>query len=261
MSRGLGYVYKRQDWTLMQVQAVAPAGTASVRIQMIHILESSTPDGGALWWDDASMTITPAPPQPVDCGKRDGTITSGKVNTLNSFTFKFGKIEARIKVPVGTGAWPAFWMLGANFPEIGWPFSGELDVMEVHNRFSDEYTSHFTMHWCDETRQTTSDVCFPEDQGWTFVSDQTSLFPDSLGDDYHIYSAEWDAERVVGKIDGQEYFNLAINPATMDEFLKEFYMILNVAIGGTLGGEPDETTTWPQTMLVDWVRVYQETTP
>jgi beta-glucanase (GH16 family) len=250
------------DWTLMEVSAVAPAGTASARIQMINIPEASTPAGGALWWDDASLTVATGAP-PADCGKRDGTITSARINTSGSFAFTFGKVEARIRVPVGTGAWPAFWMLGANFPEVGWPFSGELDVMEVHNQFSNEYTTHATMHWCDQTKQNpaTPEVCFPENEGWRYKTDNLSLFPESLGDDFHVYSAVWDANGVVGSIDGQAFFNLAINPATMEEFLKAFFMILNVAIGGTLGGAPDASTPWPQTMLVDWVRVYQDMTP
>ncbi|MGB5718988.1 MAG: glycoside hydrolase family 16 protein [Gammaproteobacteria bacterium] len=250
--------FEISDWTLMEISAIAPTGTASARIQLKHELSGGSATA-PVWWDDASLTVTTPP---AECGKRDGTITSARINTSGSFAFTFGKIEARIRVPVGTGAWPAFWMLGANFPEVGWPFSGELDVMEVHNRFSNEYTTHATMHWCDETRQNpaTPEVCFPDNEGWIFVTDDLSLFPESLGDDFHVYSAVWDEDRVVASIDGQEYFNLAINPATMDEFLKAFFMILNVAIGGTLGGAPDATTPWPQTMLVDWVRVYQDIT-
>jgi beta-glucanase (GH16 family) len=206
-----------------------------------------------------NLVISARCASPPACGKRNGTITSARINTLNKFSFKYGKVEARIRPPVGKGAWPAFWMLGANFPAVGWPFSGELDVMEVHNRYSNEYTTHFTLHWCDERLQDPGEpgVCYPDFRGWTFVTDQLSLFPDSLGDDFHIYSAEWDANGVVGKIDGIPYYSLPINPATMEEFLEEFFMILNVAIGGTLGGDPDAGTPWPQTMLVDYVRVYQ----
>ena len=194
---------------------------------------------------------------PPACGKRDGTITSARINTLNKFSFKYGKVEARIKAPVGNGAWSAFWMMGANFPAVGWPFSGEIDVMEIHRIYSDEYTTNFTIHWCDDNWQdpNTPGVCFP--QGARYVSDDLSLSPNSLGDDFHVFSAEWTADGITGKIDGIPYFSRSIDAATMDEFLKEFFMILNVAIGGTLGGPPDATTTWPQTMLVDYVRVYQ----
>ena len=203
-----------------------------------------------------NLVISAQCASPPACGKRDGTITSARINTLNKFSFKYGKVEARIKPPVGNGAWPAFWMLGANFPAVGWPFSGEIDVVEMHNLYSNDKTTHFTMHWCDDNIQSTPGVCYPQNEGWTYIS-QYQSFPYSLGDDFHVFSAEWDADGIVGKIDGIPYFSLPINPATMDEFLKEFFMILNVAIGGTLGGAPDAGTPWPQTMLVDYVRVYQ----
>jgi beta-glucanase (GH16 family) len=187
------------------------------------------------------------------CSKRDGSITSGKVNSLNKFEFKYGKVQARLKPPVGKGAWPAFWLLGANFPEVGWPRTGEIDVMEMNNRYSNNRTTHFTLHWCDDARS--SNPC-NYDPGWVYDS-QTLTLSESLGDDFHIFEAEWTQQGIIGRIDGIPYFYKAINPSTMAEFLEEFYMILNVAIGGTLGGAPDNTTPWPQTMLVDYVRVYQ----
>ncbi|MCP4813025.1 MAG: glycoside hydrolase family 16 protein, partial [Planctomycetaceae bacterium] len=148
-----------------------------------------------------------------------------------------------IQTPVGQGAWPAFWMLGANIGEVGWPESGEIDVMEMNQLYSDQYTTHFTVHWSNP--------------GWTYTGDYLSLFPDSLGAGFHIYEAEWDSGKVVGRIDGNVVGTVTVQPGNMDEFLKEFFVILNVAIGGTLGGAPDASTTWPQTMLVDYVRVYQ----
>jgi beta-glucanase (GH16 family) len=192
---------------------------------------------------------------PPSCGKRNGTITSGRINTLNKFAFKFGKVEARLKPPVGNGAWSAFWMMGKNFPQVGWPRTGEIDVVEIHKVYSNEFTTNFTVHWCDDSRP--GPVPCAYDPGWIYYSQSRTDFSASLGDDFHVYSAEWTADGIIGKIDGIPYFYRAINPATMDEFLEEFFMILNVAIGGTLGGEPDASTQWPQTMLVDYVRVYQ----
>lgn len=186
------------------------------------------------------------------CGKRNGTITSARINTLSKFAFKYGRVEARLKPPVGKGAWPAFWMLGKNFPQVGWPQTGEIDIMEMNNNYSDANTTHFTMHFCDENL---SDPCMFEG-GWRYITD-SKTFAYSLGDDFHVFSADWDANGVTGKIDNIPYFYLAIDPGRMDEFLKEFFLILNVAIGGTLGGAPDATTPWPQEMLVDYVRVYQ----
>ena len=199
----------------------------------------------------------------ANCGKRDGTITSGKINTLNKFAFKYGKVEARIKPPVGKGTWSAFWMLGKNFPFVGWPFTGEIDIFEVFTGQSNEFTTHFTMHWFNETGQEPPPTgCFTYTNGWTYITCAKSFFPESLGDDFHVFSAEWNEDGIIGKIDGVPYYNLPIDPDNMDEFLEEFFIILNVAVGGTLGGAPLTGplafTPWPQTMLVDYVRVYQE---
>lgn len=193
------------------------------------------------------------------CGVRDGSITSGKINSLGKFDFRFGRVEARIKPPVGRGAWPAFWSLGVNYPAIGWPRSGEIDFMEVHNAFSNDRTTHFTMHWCDESVNP-SDPCSPPAlTGWVYYT-QSRRVAESLGDDFHLFEAEWNEHQIVGKIDGVTYFAKAIHPDTMGEFLEEFYLILNVAMGGTLGSNnqpPNGSETFPQTMLVDYVRVYQ----
>ncbi|MGB5586653.1 MAG: glycoside hydrolase family 16 protein, partial [Gammaproteobacteria bacterium] len=190
--------------------------------------------------DDNLVIQARCPVEP--CGVRDGTITS-----------------ARIKPPVGKGAWPAFWSLGAVFPETPWPRAGEIDFMEMHNAFSNDRTTHFTMHWCDETLVASPDLCSP--LLGRVLDSQTRSFAESLGDDYHIFEADWDEQKIVGKIDGITYFTRTIDPATMEEFLNEFFMLLNVAMGGTLGSDnqpPDGTETWPQTMLVDYVRVFEK---
>ena len=192
---------------------------------------------------------------PENCGVRDGTVTSGKVISQDKFSFKYGKVEARIKPPVGQGSWPAFWMLGANHSDVGWPMSGEVDIVEMNQYLSNPQTTSFTMHWCGDTGP-----CTILDGGRIFVTDRLML-AESLGDDYHVFSAEWDANGITGKIDDTPYFFLAIDPVTMDEFLKEFFVLLNVAMGGTLGSDeapPNGSETWPQVMLVDYVRVYQD---
>ena len=191
------------------------------------------------------------------CGVRDGSITSGKVHSRDKFEFKYGKIEARIQPPVGEAAWPAFWALGANYPVVGWPRSGEIDFMEMSNWYSDERTTHFTMHWCDESIQWPEPCSFPE--GRVYYS-QSRTSDGSLGDHFHIFEAEWNENQIVGKIDGLVYFTRAIDPTTMEEFQREFYLILNVAMGGTFGSggnPPNGTEVFPQTMWVDYVRVYQ----
>ncbi len=215
-----------------------------------------TPSPDNVRVEDGNLVISAQCLSPP-CESRDGSITSGKINSLGKFEFKFGRVEARIKPPVGKAAWPAFWSLGTNFPIVDWPRSGEIDFMELHNAFSNERTTHFTMHWCDESVQAPGQCSFPE--GWVFNT-QNRTFPESLGDDFHIFEAEWDESKIIGKIDGLVYFTKAINPETMEEFLREFYLILNVAMGGTLGSNnqpPSGTETYPQTMLVDYVRVYK----
>ncbi len=191
------------------------------------------------------------------CGSRDGTITSGKINSKGKFDFRFGRVVARIKPPVGNSVWPAFWSLGSSYPEVPWPQCGELNFMKMHTFNSNDRTTHTTMHWCDESIQAPEACGFPA--GW--VSDsQHETFPGSLGDDFHTWEVDWNADRVVGSMDGVPYFHRTISPGTMEEFLSEFFLILNVAVGGTLGSgnqPPDSNETFSQEMLVDFVRVYQ----
>ncbi len=180
--------------------------------------------------------------------KRDGSVTSARITTNNKFTFKFGKIQARIKTPKSMGMWSAFWMLGSNYDTDGWPKCGEMDIMEMHFLYSDDKTAHSTLHWWDDG------AAVP---GWTYDGSKKT-FDYSLTDDYHVYEIDWDENRVIGKVDNVAYFTKPIAPDTMEEFLNDFFIILNLAVGGTLGGAPDKTTQWPQEMYVDWVRVYKK---
>jgi beta-glucanase (GH16 family) len=213
-----------------------------------------TDDPENLRVEDGNLVIQArCPTKP--CGVRDGTITSARINTQDKFEFKYGRVEARIKPPVGEAAWPAFWALGANFPP--WPRSGEIDFMEMFQGVSNESTTHSTMHWCDQTIQAPAACTFPD--GWMFRTGNLDL-GFSLGDDFQIWEAEWSPEQIIFKINGLTYFTLPINPATMEEFLREFFLILNVAMGGTLGSNnqpPSGNEVFPQTMLVDYIRVYQ----
>ncbi|MCF7919404.1 MAG: glycoside hydrolase family 16 protein [Candidatus Cloacimonetes bacterium] len=187
-------------------------------------------------WDSVNYTSP---------GKRDGSVTSSRVNTKDKFSFKFGKIQSRIKAPVGMGMWPAFWLLGSSFDGAGWPYCGEIDIMEMSPLYHGSNTTMCTLHWWNDIEE------YHESYG------TTRELSTSLGDDYHVFEVEWDEQRVVGRIDDITYYVKLIDPATMDEFLRKFFIILNVAVGGNLGGTPDVTTEWPQKMYVDWVRVYQ----
>ncbi len=178
-------------------------------------------------------------------GKRDGSVTSGRLNTKNKFTMKYGKVQARIKPPKGDGMWPAFWMLGSNFDDISWPYCGEIDIMEMSPLYHDDKTSICTIHWWDEEIES-----HQSSQG-------LREFSESLADDYHVFEVEWDAQRIIGRIDNITYFTKLIDVETMDEFLNDFYLLINIAVGGGYGGAPSENTEWPQSMYVDWIRAYQ----
>ena len=184
-----------------------------------------------------------------NCIKRNGSITSAKINTKGKFEFKYGKVEARIKLPSGRSTWPAFWMLGAGYPDVSWPQSGEIDIMEMfQENSSDINTTHTTIHWFDESKAAGTE--------WTFFS-QSKRFDEPLTSDFHVFTVEWDKDNIVGKIDGEAFYTKAINSTEMSEFHETFYLILNIAIDGTLGGAPDAIKTTPQEMIVDWVRVYE----
>lgn len=194
--------------------------------------------------ENGAMVISALCPSGVP-GKRDGSITSARVKTQNKFSTKFGKIQARIKAPTGNGMWPAFWMLGNSFDTAGWPYCGEIDIMEISPLLHGSNTTMCTMHWWDDETETHNSY------GTTYT------LSEPLSEDYHVYEVEWDEQRIVGKIDDIIYFTKVIDPITMNEFLQNFFLIFNVAVGGNLGGVPTSSTTWPQQMFVDWVRIYQ----
>jgi beta-glucanase (GH16 family) len=185
-----------------------------------------------------------------NCGKRDGTTTSARITTKGKFYTKYGSIQARIKIPGGKGTWPAFWMLGTNIDIVDWPKCGEIDILEVTKYDAADKTTHTTIHWYDQTL--VNNIA----KGWTYFTG-SKTFAESLSNDYHIYEVDWNADRIIGKIDGSTYYTKVIDPATMEEFLRNFYLLFNVAVGGNLAEAPTVSgATWPQTMYVDWVRVY-----
>jgi beta-glucanase (GH16 family) len=179
-------------------------------------------------------------------GKRDGSITSARITTENKLNIRYGKISARIKVPASEATWPAFWMLGGNFRSVGWPRCGEIDIMEVLNRYSDEFTTHATVHWWNE------------DEGqWNFVGGSRD-FDQPLSDGYHVYEAERTEDRIIFRIDGVTVYVRPLD-MTMDELADEFFLLLNIAIGGTHGGDPNAGNfSTPQEMRVDWVRIHAD---
>lgn len=164
--------------------------------------------------------------------------TSGKIITKDIFEVQYGKIEARIKVPLGQGIWPAFWMLGANIDEVSWPQCGEIDVMEHINN---EMAIHGTAHW--------------NNGGHVYNGNSAVVNPTS----YQVYSIEWNSTEIRWFLNGNQYHYLSIanNVQSTEEFHFPFYLILNLAVGGNWPGYPDATTTFPTQLDIDYVRVYQ----
>lgn len=169
--------------------------------------------------------------------------TSGRIHTRYKVGFKYGRIEARIKMPYGRGIWPAFWMLPT---EGNWPIYGEIDIMELLGHQPNK--TYATIHGSDTNNQhVQSGVNYTLPTG-------------SFADNYHLYALEWNANSLSFYVDemliGTK--NKTDLPTWQWNFDKEFYLLLNVAVGGNWPGSPDATTVFPQTMLVDYVRVYQQ---
>ncbi len=171
--------------------------------------------------------------------------TSARLLTKDRFEVAYGRVEARIKVPEGAGLWPAFWMLGTDLDHVGWPQSGEIDIMEYVGRVPNEIFG--TLHG-------------PGYSGGASYGQYYDL-GEPVGNQFHIFAVEWEPDKIVWLLDGVPFFT-----ATPDDdyllgkqwvFNHPFYILLNVAVGGNFGGPVGEETTFPQSMQVDYVRLYQ----
>jgi len=170
--------------------------------------------------------------------------TSAKITTRGKMNAAPGRVEARIRIPAGQGLWPAFWMLGNDFASVGWPASGELDIME--NKGSAPNTSSSAIHG-------------PGYSGNTPFAHANVVSPGTLADNYHLYAVEWDAAGANFYVDGTLHY--AVYRADIQRYGtsildKPYYIILNLAVGGNFDGDPKSDSILPATMLVDYVRVY-----
>jgi len=172
--------------------------------------------------------------------------TSARIKTAGKFSQAYGRFEARIRIPRGQGLWPAFWMLGGNIDQVGWPSSGEIDIME--NIGKEPKIVHGTMHG-------------PGYSGAGGIGGPFSLNGGgNFADDFHLYAVEWDPGSIRWLVDDTPYFQTtqaSIPGGTTWVFDHPFFLLLNVAVGGGWPGDPDGTTTFPQQMTVDYVRVYK----
>lgn len=199
-----------------------------------------TDDAKNAYVEDGTLTI-----EALEENKLGKLFTSARLSTQGKVEAHYGRIEARMKLPTGQGIWPAFWMLGTNIDSVGWPYSGEIDIME--NIGSEPSTIHGTVHG-------------PRYSGGDGVGAAKRLpGGERFSDDFHVFAIEWEPEEIRWYVDGAMYSKLT--PAAVPGewvFDHPFYLIINVAVGGAWPGYPDETTTFPQQLVVDYVRIYEQ---
>jgi len=171
--------------------------------------------------------------------------TSARLTTRDTVEHGPARIEARIKVPEGKGIWPAFWLLGADFDEVGWPTCGEIDILEV--RGSQPHTVLTTVHG-------------PGYSGGDGVGTTTVLPDATASEDFHVYAVDIDPHHIVWWIDGRRVHTVRLGDipgGTAWAFDDPFFIILNVAVGGHFVEPPDADTPLPADMVVDYVRVFE----
>ena len=176
----------------------------------------------------------------------DEQYTSARLKSIDLQEFQYGRIDVRALLPVDKGMWPAIWMLGSNWPSVGWPACGEIDIMELVG--SNPQRIHGTAHWGASNAEHQE-----SGQGISLS------FPETFADEFHVFSIEWEQDLIRWYLDDEEYFS--IDPNDMNgadyPFNQPFFFILNVAVGGNWPGPPSEDTTFPEFMAIDYVRVFQ----
>lgn len=171
--------------------------------------------------------------------------TSGRIKTQGLFARTGGRFEARMKLPTGRGLWPAFWLLGADVGTAGWPACGEIDIMEY--RGQEPAVVHGSLHG-------------PGYSGGNARTASYTLQGDRFDAGFHTFAIEWETNKITYLVDEKPY--QVLTPASLPSgaqwvFDHPFFIVLNLAVGGNYVGPPDGSTVFPQTLLVDWVRVYQ----
>ena len=172
--------------------------------------------------------------------------SSARMKSIGLQEFTYGRIDVRAILPYGQGIWPAIWMLGADFPSAGWPACGEIDIMEVIG--SSPGTTHGTIHFGADWTQ------------HNYVGQGTNLpVGETFADEFHVFSIDWDEDGITWLIDDQPFYSVTstVTGSQPYPFDNPFFFILNVAVGGEWPGYPDASTTFPQFMAIDYVRVFQ----
>jgi beta-glucanase (GH16 family) len=238
-------------WALTwQDEFEGAAGTPPDPTRWVHEL------GGGGWGNGELQTYTDSPDNAALDGeghllitvRADGTgaartYTSARLRTMGLFAQAYGRFEARMKLVNGRGLWPAFWIMGDDFDQVGWPNAGEMDIME--QRGSQPTTSWSSVHGPEMYTRFTS-------------ATQAVPVPGGADTDFHVYAVEWDPENIVFLLDDRAFFQITPARRPTDApwvYNHPFFMLLNLAVGGIFPGPPDDTTPFPNSMTVDWVRV------
>ncbi|MBB5869063.1 beta-glucanase (GH16 family) [Allocatelliglobosispora scoriae] len=199
-------------------------------------------DGGGNLVLEAKRQVTPG----SACPGGECQYTSARLNTSQTYTFAYGRAEARIKVTGTQGLWPAFWLLGANFFQgTPWPNCGEIDIMEHVGKVAN--ATYGTIH-------------APAYNGAGGIGSPYTIAGD-FASDFHVFRVDWDAMHIAFSVDGNQFYSIDKEQTELTKgpwvYDHPFFIILNNAVGGDWPGAPDATTVLPQKMLVDYVRVYQ----
>ena len=169
--------------------------------------------------------------------------TSARILTQGKFEQKYGRFEARMQLPWGQGMWPAFWLLGSNIDDVNWPNCGEIDIME--NRGSEPTLVSSALHG-------------PGYSGGNPILKAYELVDSRFDNEFHIFGIEWAPNYINFYVDDVLYNQITPSDASGDwVFDQPFFIIINLAVGGNFGGPPNENTVFPQSLLVDYIRVYE----
>jgi beta-glucanase (GH16 family) len=178
----------------------------------------------------------------IIANKVEGQYSSTRITTKSKKEFKYGRIETRAKLPIGKGIWPAFWMLGANISEVGWPRCGEIDILEYIGKEPNViFTSLHTQ----------------ASHGNTINTKKTKI--ETIEEGFHIYAVDWNEQKMDFFVDEQLVytFNPQIKNDSIWPFNNNFFIIINMAIGGNFGGPEVDDTIFPQEFIIDYIKVYQ----
>ena len=178
----------------------------------------------------------------IEARKTGDSYSSTRITTQGKKEFLYGRIEARAKLPVGKGIWPAFWMLGNNIKSVGWPKCGEIDILEYVGR---------EPHFVYTSLHTESSF------GNTINTKKTKI--DTIEEGFHIFAIDWTKDKIEFFVDNESVYTY--NPKLKNDatwpYNQPFYIVVNMAIGGNFGGHEVDDTIFPQQFLIDYIKVYQ----